>query len=122
VLKEWRAIASRVTEQKLVFVFDADKQPDVAGLLAQKPTPIPQRTVVLLVAPWKGIEDFVETRLDDVARAEYQAQRSQGVSKRILAEGFAPRLKRDAVVGDNWVAKTLVPCLECRCPPQQTVA
>jgi hypothetical protein len=122
VLKEWRKLVSLVSEQKLIFVFDADKEPDVLKLLADKPAPIPNRTVVFLVAPWGGIEDFTEKRLDDTARDDYEQQRAQGVSKRILAELFAPRITRNRLLEDDWIANTLVSCLKCQCPPQRTVA
>lgn len=122
VLKEWRKLASLVSEQKLLFVFDADKEADVIKALAEKPAPIPNRTIVFLVAPWRGIEDFTESRLDDAARADYEQQRAQGVSKRILAELFAPRIARNRLLEDDWIANTLVSCLNCQCPRQQTVA
>lgn len=122
VLNEWRKLASRVPEQKLIFVFDADKEPDVARLLADKPNAIANRSVVFLVAPWRGIEDFTENMLDDAARIDYEEQRAQGVSKRILAELFAPRITRNRLLEHAWIANTLVKCLQCQCPPDRTVA
>ena len=72
-------------------MFDSDRRPDIDRELRSQPAPVPGKRVVLLTAPWRGIEEFTESHLDGDALDEYEAQRRR-MSKRVLAESFVGRI------------------------------
>jgi hypothetical protein len=122
LLSRWRLVAALSDRDKLLFVFDAGKAGGIQKILAGAPEAVTGRRVVLLAAPWKGIEDFMSRHLEDRALEEYESARSDPVSKRILAESFAGRVDEGRVRANSWIAETLLPCVECRCPAGATIA
>jgi hypothetical protein len=122
LLREWRALSGRVREEKLVFVFDSDRKNDVEAELQSKPAPVPAKQIVLLTAPWKGIEAFTEAHLEGDALHEYDVQRQRGISKRVLAESFVGRISAAKLIQDPWLSEVLVPCIGCNCPPGSCIA
>lgn len=121
LLAQWRTVVHRVPEQKIVFVFDRDKEADVRRLLAEQPHAVRGRTVVFLIAPWRGIEDFTEGKLEGQTLKDYESQRAQGASKRLLAQAFVGRLDAKLLREDPWLSGVFAECLRCRCPAGQTI-
>ncbi|MBM4395371.1 MAG: hypothetical protein FJ087_06735 [Deltaproteobacteria bacterium] len=95
LLSRWRDIVRLVSQEKVVFLFDRDMKAAVdAEIICGRERPVPGRKVVMLVAPWKGIEEFTEQHLGEADLADYKAARASGASKKELAERFGRRLAR----------------------------
>jgi hypothetical protein len=82
------------SEDKIIVIVDAALAAKAASVV-QGPLPT-GKVVCVLVAPWSGIEQFVEDHLPDDEAIKFRQQR-EALSKRKLAELFADKLSRSKV-------------------------
>ncbi|MEW6742217.1 MAG: hypothetical protein AB1486_05620 [Planctomycetota bacterium] len=106
---------SNFPEEKIVLVVDRDKTAAAQRVLREVVSPS-NKTICILVGPWGGIEDFVENHLSEPGRHQYRTARTT-LSKRRLAETYAPRLAASTLAADPWILDNLLRALECHCPP-----
>lgn len=108
------------SERKILVVVDSNLA-EKAKRVVQDASPPPGKTVCILVAPWKGAEKFVEDHLPNSEVGDFRRER-RAISKKKLAELFAPRLSPKKVSNNTWLSNTFVRSLKCDCPHGTVIA
>lgn len=114
ILDRLEEIVRQYPEEKIIFIVDANKAVKAKKILTNATAPH-GKIICLLVAPWRGSEDFVENHLPDSEVGEFQRQRRRGKKSR-LAELFLPRLSPEKISQDAWLKGEFMNSVKCQCP------
>lgn len=120
LLSRWDRLVALANSEKVILLLDSNKRAEAQQILSTASS-VPGKAVAFLTTPWRGIEEFTESHLDERDLADYQAACGNRLHKKVLAELFADKLSLTKVDADEWIASVLVSCLDCQCPPGTTI-